>query len=71
MSALIEILSATVGTLGFAFVFNIRGKKIVFAALGGMLLLHERMRVQGYIGCVLIFAGILVSQWVSKKQPQT
>ena len=37
MSALIEILSATVGTLGFAFVFNIRGKKIVFAALGGML----------------------------------
>lgn len=34
----------------------------VFAALGGMLLLHERMRVQGYIGCVLIFAGIILSQ---------
>lgn len=28
MDALIEILSATVGTLGFAIVFNIRGKKI-------------------------------------------
>ena len=40
----------------------------VFAALGGMLLLHERMRVQGYIGCALIFAGILVSQWIPKKQ---
>lgn len=36
MDALIEILSATVGTLGFAIVFNIRGKKIFFAALGGL-----------------------------------
>lgn len=37
MDALIEVLSATVGTLGFAIVFNIRGKKIFFAAFGGLL----------------------------------
>ena len=42
----------------------------VFAALGGMLLLNERMTVQGYIGCVLIFTGIVLSQlkWGSKKE---
>ena len=40
----------------------------VFAALGGMLLLNERMTVQGYIGCLLIFAGIVLSQWTPKKQ---
>jgi len=39
----------------------------VFAALGGMLLLNERMTVQGYIGCVLIFTGIVLSQWTPKK----
>lgn len=37
MDALIQILSAAVGTLGFAFVFNIRGKKVFFAAFGGCL----------------------------------
>lgn len=34
----------------------------VFSAIGGALLLGEVMQVQGYIGCVLIFAGILISQ---------
>lgn len=34
----------------------------VFAALGGMLLLHERMSVQGYVGCLFIFGGIILSQ---------
>ena len=34
----------------------------VFAALGGMLLLNERMTVQGYIGCLLILVGIVLSQ---------
>ena len=36
-SELAEILAAAVGTLGFAFVFNIRGRKVFFAAFGGCL----------------------------------
>ena len=32
-----QIVAATIGTLGFAFVFNIRGKKVFFAAFGGCL----------------------------------
>lgn len=33
----IQILTAFLGTLGFCFLFNMRGIKILFAALGGML----------------------------------
>lgn len=32
-----EVLYSFIGSLGFAFVFNIRGKKVIFAALGGAL----------------------------------
>ncbi len=35
--ALFQILSAAIGTLGFAIGFNIRGKKVFFAAFGGFL----------------------------------
>ncbi len=34
----------------------------VFGAIGGALLLGERMSSRGYIGCILILVGILVSQ---------
>lgn len=35
--ALIQIIASFFGTLGFGFLFNIRGKKLIFAAVGGML----------------------------------
>ncbi|HNT04294.1 MAG TPA: DMT family transporter, partial [Bacillota bacterium] len=34
----------------------------VFAALGGALLLKENMGVRGYLGCALMFAGMLLTQ---------
>ena len=34
---LIQIVASFFGTLGFGFLFNIRGKKLIFAAVGGML----------------------------------
>ena len=34
----------------------------VFGAVGGALLLKERMSIRGYVGCVLIFAGIVLAQ---------
>lgn len=37
MGGLIEVAAAFVGTLGFGFLFNIRGKKLLLAALGGMI----------------------------------
>ncbi|MCC8162897.1 MAG: threonine/serine exporter family protein [Lachnospiraceae bacterium] len=37
MSEIIQLAAAVLGTLGFAVLFNIRGKKLLFAALGGLL----------------------------------
>jgi drug/metabolite transporter (DMT)-like permease len=34
----------------------------VFAAIGGRVLLDERLGVRGTLGCLLIFAGMVVSQ---------
>ena len=37
IDALIQILASFFGTLGFGVLFNIRGKKLLWAAFGGML----------------------------------
>lgn len=37
IDALIQILSSFFGTLGFGILFNIKGKKLFWAAFGGML----------------------------------
>ncbi|MNI81051.1 EamA-like transporter family protein [compost metagenome] len=34
----------------------------VFGALGGVVLLGETMSIRGYIGCMFIFLGIILSQ---------
>lgn len=41
----------------------------VFSVIGGALLLGETMTVRGYLGCALIFAGIVLAQ--ISAQPQT
>lgn len=37
MNAFMQILTGTLGTLGFAVLFHLRGRKLVFATLGGLL----------------------------------
>ncbi len=37
MNPFVQILMGTLGTLGFNISFNIRGKKLIFATLGGMI----------------------------------
>ena len=37
MTAFVQILTGFLGSLGFAFLYNIRGKKLVAAALGGFM----------------------------------
>ncbi len=37
MQEIIQLFAAFLGSLGFAVLFNIRGEKLVFAALGGLL----------------------------------
>ncbi len=66
----LQVITGAVGTLGFAFLFNIRGKKLISVAIGGLLswTLHLLVfhltgsEVIGYIvsaGAMSVFADIM------------
>lgn len=41
----------------------------VFASIGGVLILHEVLPIKGYIGCVMMLTGMILSQLkISKRQ---
>lgn len=40
----------------------------MFGAIGGAIILGETMSVRGYVGCLLIFSGVIISQLVFKKR---
>ncbi len=75
-AAIVPILYGGFMSVGVAYTFQILGQKhtepavasiimsteSMFSAIGGAIILGERMTVNGYIGCVLIFAGILLTQ---------
>ncbi len=75
-SALLPILYGGFMSVGVAYTCQILGQKdadptfsaiilsteSVFSALGGVLLQNETMTTSAYIGCVLIFIGIVLSQ---------
>ncbi len=81
-AAAIPILYGGVMSVGVAYTCQIIGQKdadpthasiilsteSMFSAIGGAVILHEVMSGRGYIGCVCIFAGIIVSQIVPKRQ---
>jgi len=74
--AAIPILYCGILSCGVAYTFQVLGQKrseptsaaiifsteAVFSAIGGALLLNEVMHTEAYIGCALIFAGIIISQ---------
>ncbi len=76
LSEPVALLYAGVLSCGVAYTLQIVGQKgvnptvaslvlcleSVFSVIGGMLLLHERLRVYEVVGCVLMFAGILLAQ---------
>lgn len=74
--ALIPVLYCGLMSVGVAYTCQIIGQKYseptsasivlsteaVFSAIGGAIILGEKMSVPAYVGCVLIFCGILLSQ---------
>ena len=74
--ALIPLLYSGVMSTGVAYTCQVLGQKntdpalaslilsteTVFSAVGGALILGERMSPGGYVGCILIFAAILICQ---------
>ena len=83
-SALVAILYGGLMSCGVGYTTQILGQRganetysaivlsteSVFAAISGALLLGETMNTKGYIGCALIFAGIVVSHIKPKKSKQ-
>lgn len=75
-SASVPILYCGIMSVGVAYTCQVIGQKnadptfasivfsteSVFSAIGGALILHEMMTGRGYLGCVLIFVGIILSQ---------
>lgn len=83
--AVIPILYGGICSVGIAYTLQVVGQKnakpshaaivlsmeSVFAAIGGLIILHENLGARGYIGCGLMFAGVLLSQYGSfPKQEQ-
>ena len=46
---IIQIIASFFGTLGFGFLFNIRGKKLIYASVGGMISWALFLALQGLI----------------------
>ncbi len=75
-SAFVPILYCGIMSTGVAYTLQVLGQKhsdpttasvvlsteAVFSAIGGALILGERMSIPAYVGCALIFSGILLSQ---------
>ncbi len=80
-SAIIPILYGGLMSVGVAYTLQVVGQRgvspefasiicsteAVFSAIGGAIILGETMTVRGYVGCVLIFIGILLAQFKKSK----
>lgn len=85
--ALIPLLYAGVLSVGVAYTLQILGQshskpshsaiimslESVFSCIGGAIILHENLGTRGYVGCVLMISGMLLSQMsaiaMSRKSP--
>jgi drug/metabolite transporter (DMT)-like permease len=79
--AIVPLLYGGIGSVGIAYTCQLLGQKdadptmaaiilsteAVFSAIGGAIILHEKMSLYGYIGCALMFFGIVLSQIPMKK----
>ena len=84
-AAAVPILYGGLMSVGVAYTCQIIGQKhadptyasiilsteSMFSAIGGAIILHEVMTGRGYVGCICIFIGIIVSQIVPQKHKTT
>jgi drug/metabolite transporter (DMT)-like permease len=84
-SALVPLLYGGIMSAGVAYTLQAIGQKSakpshaaialsmesVFAAIGGALMLDERLPAKGYVGCGLMLLGMLIAQWENFKKNKT
>lgn len=82
--ALVPILYGGIGSVGIAYTLQVVGQKnaqpthaaiilsmeTVFAAIGGWMILNERLSFQEMLGCAIMLAGMLLSQLQNISSPQ-
>jgi len=82
--ALVPILYGGIFSVGIAYTLQVVGQKYaqpshvaiilsmetVFAAIGGWLILDEKLGLQELVGCAIMLAGMLLSQLQTQQQPQ-
>ena len=82
-AAIVPLLYGGFMSVGVAYTCQVLGQKradpavasvllsmeSMFSVIGGALILHERMTARGYIGCVLIFLGVLCTQMKFRHKP--
>lgn len=82
LNAYLPILYAGVCSCGIAYTFQILGQKYVepskaslimclesvFSALGGFLILNQKMSIRELVGCVVVFAAIILAQFTGVKE---
>jgi len=82
---LVPILYGGICSVGIAYTLQVVGQKYaqpshaaiilsmetVFAAVGGWMILNEKLGVQELLGCAIMLAGMLLSQLQNIKRPQT
>lgn len=82
MQGALPILYGGVCSVGIAYTLQVVGQKnakashaalimsleAVFGAIGGLLILNENLGGRGYLGCALMLAGILISQYPNIKK---
>jgi drug/metabolite transporter (DMT)-like permease len=80
--AIVPILYGGIMSAGVAYTLQAVGQKhakpshaaialsmeSVFAAIGGAILLHERLPGKGYVGCALMLLGMLIAQYENIKK---
>ena len=85
LAARVPLLYTGLFSCGLAYTLQILGQKrcppqiasllmsmeSVFAALGGFFILHERMSAREFIGCLLVFSAVILTQLPDlKKRPK-
>lgn len=82
--AMVPILYGGIGSVGIAYTLQVVGQKnaqpshaaiilsmeTVFAAIGGWIILNERLGFQELLGCAIMLAGMLLSQLQNINNPQ-
>lgn len=82
MQGALPILYGGLCSVGIAYTLQVIGQKnakashaalimsleAVFGALGGLIILNENLGLRGYLGCALMLAGILISQYPNIKK---